>query len=160
MVWLFSQKVSGNPVVANILIPKDKNYFTASKVNGQFATNQNEISVEIQSLYESSTTFVGCFEIIYTRQQNAILYCCQDKFVYINWNQFLMLSQIFCYWDKQQSAESNITRFHLTLKCMKDQFSHFCDCVLDSKWIFQLHDPRLTKFYTQDLTGVCRHKEL
>jgi len=27
-----------------------------------------------------------------------------------------MLSQTFCYWDKQQSVESNITQHHLTLK--------------------------------------------
>jgi len=39
-----------------------------------------------------------------------------------------MLSQTFCYWDKQQSADSNIIQHHLTLKCTKDQSSHFCDC--------------------------------
>jgi len=59
-----------------------------------------------------------------------------------------MLSQIFCYWDKQQSAESNITQFYLTLKCTEDQSSHFCDCVLVSKWISQHHDRGLTKFHT------------
>jgi len=57
-----------------------------------------------------------------------------------------MLSQS-CYWDKQQSAESSITQFHLTLKCTKDQSYHFCDCVLVSKWIFQHHDRGLTKFH-------------
>jgi len=58
-----------------------------------------------------------------------------------------MFSQIFCYWDKQQWAESNIIQFHLTLKCTKDQSFHFCDCVLVSKWIFQYHDRGLTKFH-------------
>jgi len=52
-----------------------------------------------------------------------------------------MLSQIFCYWDKQQSADRNIIQFHLTLKCTKDQSSHFCDCFLVSKGVFQLYDP-------------------
>ena len=28
---------------------------------------------------------------------------------------------------------------------MKDQSSHFCDCFLVSKWIFQHHDRGLTK---------------
>jgi len=32
-----------------------------------------------------------------------------------------MLSQTFCYWEKQQSADSNIIQLHLTLKCTKDQ---------------------------------------
>ena len=58
-----------------------------------------------------------------------------------------MLSQTFCYWDKQQSAERNIIQFHLTLKCTKDQSSLFCDCLLVSKWIFQHHDCGLTKFH-------------
>jgi len=73
VVWLFPQKVPGNPMAANILTPKSKNCSTASEVNGRFATNQNDISVELQSLYESNTTYVRCFEVIYTRQQNAIL---------------------------------------------------------------------------------------
>jgi len=60
-----------------------------------------------------------------------------------------MFSQIFCYWDKQQSAESNMTQFHLTLKCTKDQSSHFCDCVLVTKWIFQHHDRGLTTFHAE-----------
>jgi len=38
-----------------------------------------------------------------------------------------MLSQTFCFWDKQQSAHSNIIQVHLTLKCTKDQSSHFCE---------------------------------
>jgi len=52
-----------------------------------------------------------------------------------------------CYWDKQQSAESNITQFHLTLECTKGQSSNFFDCVLVSKWIFQHNDRGLTKFH-------------
>ena len=56
MIWLFSQKVSGNPAAANILTPKGKNCSTASEVNDRFANNQNDISVELQSLYESNTT--------------------------------------------------------------------------------------------------------
>jgi len=33
-----------------------------------------------------------------------------------------MLAQTFCYWDKQESADSIITQLHLTLKCTKYQF--------------------------------------
>jgi len=58
-----------------------------------------------------------------------------------------MVSQTFCYWVKQQSADSDIFQFHLTLKCTKDQSSHFCVCFLVSKWIFQQHDRSLTKFH-------------
>jgi len=58
-----------------------------------------------------------------------------------------MLSQAFCYWDKEQSADSNIIQLHLTLKCTKDQSSHFCNCLLVSKWIFQHCDHCLTKFH-------------
>jgi len=60
-----------------------------------------------------------------------------------------MVSQTFCYWDKQQSADSNIFQFHLTLKCTKDQSSHFCDCFLVSKWIFQHHDRSSTRFHAE-----------
>ena len=73
VVWLFSQKVSGNPAAANILTPKGRNCSTASEVNDRFAPNQNDISVELQTRYESNDTYVRCFEVIYTRQQNAIL---------------------------------------------------------------------------------------
>ena len=67
-----------------------------------------------------------------------------------------MLSQIFCYWDKQQSAESNIIQFHLTLKCTKDHCCHFCNCFLVSKWIFQNHDRGPTKFDAgSEQTLVC-----
>jgi len=58
----FSQKVSGNPAAANIFTPKGKNCSTVSEVNDRFATNQNDISVKLQSLYESNTAFVRCFE--------------------------------------------------------------------------------------------------
>jgi len=58
-----------------------------------------------------------------------------------------MLSQTFCYWNKQQSADSNIIQLHLTLKCTKDQSFHFYDCFLVSKWIFQHHDRGLTIFH-------------
>jgi len=56
-----------------------------------------------------------------------------------------MLSQTFCYWDKQQCSNSNIIQFHLTLKCTKDQSSHFCDYFLASNWMFQHHEHGLTK---------------
>jgi len=68
-----------------------------------------------------------------------------------------MLSQTFCYWNKQQFADSNKIQFHFILKCTKDQSSHFCDCFLVSKWIFQHHDRDLTKFhagYEQPLVCV------
>ena len=58
-----------------------------------------------------------------------------------------MLSQTFFYWDKQQSPDSNIIQFHLTLKCTKDQSFLFCDCFLVSKWVFQHHDHCLIKFH-------------
>ena len=151
MVWLLSQKVTGNPAAANILTSKGKNCSTASEVNDRFATNQNYISVKLQSLYESNTTYttnttyIRCFEVIYTGRRTQ--YCSQDKFVWINWDQCLMLSQIFCYWDKQQSVESDISQFHLTLKRTKDQSSYFSDCVLVSKWIFQHHYRGPTKFH-------------
>jgi len=63
-----------------------------------------------------------------------------------------MLLQAFRNWDKKQSADSNVIQFHLTLKCMKDQSSHFCDCFLISKWILQHHDRVLTNF-TWDLSN-------
>jgi len=58
-----------------------------------------------------------------------------------------MHSQTFCYWAKQQSADSYISQFHLTLKCTKDQSSHLCDCLLVLKWIFQNHSCGLTEFH-------------
>jgi len=58
-----------------------------------------------------------------------------------------MLSQAFCCWDKQQSADFSIFQFHLTMKCTEDQSCHFCDCFLVLKWIFQNHDRGLTKFH-------------
>ena len=58
-----------------------------------------------------------------------------------------MLWQTFCYWGKQQSADRNVIQFHFTLKCTKDQSSHFCDCFLVSKWLFQHHDRGLTTFH-------------
>jgi len=70
---IFFQKLSANYVAASILTPKGKNCSTASEVNDWFATNRNDIGVELQSLYESKATYVRCFEVIYTTQQNAIL---------------------------------------------------------------------------------------
>ena len=68
-----------------------------------------------------------------------------------------MLLQTFCYWGKQQSADSNIFQFHLTLKCTKYQSSHFCDCFLVSKWIFQNHDRGLTKFHARSEQLLLRY---
>jgi len=58
-----------------------------------------------------------------------------------------MLSQNFWYWDKQQSADSNIIQLHLTLKCTKDQSSRFYDCFLVWKWVFQHYAHCLAKFH-------------
>jgi len=59
---------------------------------------------------------------------------------------------------EQQSADSNIIQLHLILKCTKDETSHFCDCFLVSKWIFQHYDHCLTKFHTgSEQPLVCRH---
>jgi len=58
-----------------------------------------------------------------------------------------MLSQTFCNWDKQHSADSNIIQLHLTLKSPKDQSSHFYDCFLVSKCVFQHYHRGLTKFH-------------
>ena len=60
-----------------------------------------------------------------------------------------MLSQTFFYWDKQQSADSDIIQLHLTLKCTKDQSSHFCNCFLVSKWVFKHYDHCLTNFHAR-----------
>jgi len=38
-------------------------------------------------------------------------------------------------------------QLHFILKCTKGQSSHFCDCFLVSKLIFQLHDRGLAKFH-------------
>jgi len=38
------------------------------EVNNWFITNQNDISVELQSRYESNTTYVRCFKVMYTGQ--------------------------------------------------------------------------------------------
>ena len=59
--------------VNQLFTPKGKNCSPASEVNDRFATNQNDISVKLQSLYESNTNYVSCFEVIYTTQQNAVL---------------------------------------------------------------------------------------
>jgi len=67
-----------------------------------------------------------------------------------------MLSQMFCYWGKQQSVDNNVIQLHLTLKCTKDKSSHFCDCFLVSIWIFQRDDRGLTKFHAgSEQTLVC-----
>jgi len=58
-----------------------------------------------------------------------------------------MLSKNVCYWDKKQSADSNVIQFHLTVKCTKDQSSHFYDCFLVSKLIFQHNECGVTKFH-------------
>ena len=42
-----------------------------------------------------------------------------------------------------------LLQFHLTLKCTKGQSSHFCHCVLVSKWIFKHHDGNLTIFHAE-----------
>ena len=67
-----------------------------------------------------------------------------------------MFSQIFGYRNKQQSADSNIIQLRFTLKCTKDQSSHFCDCSLVSKLTFQHHDRSLTKFHAgSEQSLVC-----
>ena len=63
-----------------------------------------------------------------------------------------MLSQTFCYWDKQQSADSNIIQFYLTLKCTIDQSFYFYHRLLASNWAFYHHD-RLN--FTQDPSNHC-----
>jgi len=45
------------------------------------------------------------------------------------------------------SKPKNIQTKRQWLKCTKDQSSHFCDCFLVSKWIFQHYDHCLTKFH-------------
>jgi len=67
-----------------------------------------------------------------------------------------MLSQTFCYWDKQQSADSNIIQFYLALKCTIDQSSHLHDRLLALNWTFHHHDRSLTKFYAgSESSLVC-----
>jgi len=50
--------VSGNLAAVNTLTTKGKYCSTASEVNDQFAANQDDISVELQSRYEFNTTYV------------------------------------------------------------------------------------------------------
>jgi len=76
-------------------------------------------------------------------QGSRTQYCSQDKLTETN----SILSQIFCYWDKQRSANSNFIQFHLTLNWTKTQSSHFCDSFLVSKLIFQHHDRCLAEFH-------------
>ena len=78
VVWLFSRKVSGNLAAVNILTTKGTYCSTAPEVNDQFAANQNDISVELQSRYESNTTYVDVSKS-YT-QGSRTQFCSQDKF--------------------------------------------------------------------------------
>jgi len=104
----------------------------------------------------SQTTYIRCFEVIYCKQLGSrTQYCSQERFGLNNWSQFSILSQIFCYWGKQQSADSNVIQFHLTLKCTKGQAFHFCDYFLVSKWIFQNHDHGLTKLHAGSEQLLC-----
>jgi len=57
-----------------------------------------------------------------------------------------MLSQTFCYWDKQQSADSNIIQFHL-IHWNARKINLPRDCFLVSKLNFQHHDRGGTKFH-------------
>jgi len=63
---------------------------------------------------------------------------------------------MFGYWNKQQSADSNIIRWRFKLKCTKDQSTHFCDCFLVYKLNFQHEDRGLTKFHAgSEQSLVC-----
>ena len=84
-------------------------------------------------------------------------YHSQDKLRLINWNQFLMLSQTFCYWDKQQSADSNTIQFHLTLKCTQDQ-SLFLSFEMSFSTLQPLSDYISRRIWAT--RSVCRHKQL
>jgi len=67
-----------------------------------------------------------------------------------------MLSQTSCHWDKQQSADSNMIQFHLTLKCTEDHIFLFLRLLLSSNWIFHQRDRALTKFHAgSEKTLVC-----
>jgi len=57
-----------------------------------------------------------------------------------------MLSQTLCYWDKQQSADSNIFQFHL-IHWNARKINLPSDSFLVSKLIFQHNDRGPTKFY-------------
>ena len=97
--------------------------------------------------------------LIYTRQQNEIQMPGQFR---INLRKLIPNGFTnLCCWDKRQSADSNTIKFHRTLKCTKDQSSHFCVCFLVLKWIFQLR-PLSDKIShrIRATTGVCRHKQL
>jgi len=64
----------------------------------------------------------------------------------------LMLSQTFCYWNKQQFADSNTIQFYLTLKCTIDQSSHFYNRLFSSNWAFHHHGGLN---FTQDPSKHC-----
>jgi len=57
-----------------------------------------------------------------------------------------MLSKTFCYWDKQQSGDSNIFQLHL-IHWNARKINLPSDCFLVSKLIFQHHNRGLTKFH-------------
>ena len=106
----------------------------------------------------SRTGCVRCFEVICTMHKPAehtpTVRISSDK---LTEPRLLMLSQTFCYWDKQQSPGSNIIQLYLTLKWTIDQSSHFYDRLLASNWTFHNHDRGVTKIYAgseQSLTCV------
>jgi len=59
-----------------------------------------------------------------------------------------MLSQTFFYWDKQQSADSIIIQFHLTLKCTKRSTFQLLRLFLSFEMNVQYHDRGLNKFHS------------
>ena len=104
------------------------NHYRKSVQNSEFAAGHVWVELKLQL----RTTYVRCFEVIHKaaeREPNTTA-------ARINSDKLTETNSAFTniyYWDKQQSADSYIIQFHLTLKCTKDQSSHFCTCFLVSK---------------------------
>jgi len=101
------------------------NHYRKSVQNSEVAAGHVWVELKLQL----RTTYVRCFEVIHKAAERNVA-------ARINSDQLTETNSAFTnkyYWDKQQSVDSDIIQFHLTLKCTKDQSSHFCACFLVSK---------------------------
>jgi len=85
---------------------------------------------------------------------------------FVHWTTFWRLQNNRITWQRAvnnfvreepvNDVVSHWRRLESTLTCTKDRSSHFCDCFLVSKWIFQHYDRGLTKFHAGcDQPLVC-----
>jgi len=136
------------------LLEKELKYTKESLLNHSRKSVQNsEVAarhVWVELKLWSRTTYVRCFEVIHKAAEiNIATRINSDKLTETN----SAFTNIYDR-DNQQSADSNIIQFHLTLKCTKDQSSHFCACFLVSKWNFPHRYRGLT---TGKFHAGCEH---